>query len=140
MPRTKTDKSTFNFDGFPGFDEPRYTLVPDVFFDVLAPGLTESELRVLVYIIRRTYGFKKRDDNISLKQMVEGIVTKDGVVLDHGTGMAKSGVALGIKGLLSKGVVVAQRNQSAEKGHEPTTYALRFKADPLSTKWTRGGP
>jgi hypothetical protein len=29
------------------------------FFDVVAPELTEAELRVALYIIRRTFGFKK---------------------------------------------------------------------------------
>ena len=67
MPNSRKHKGILDFDGFPGFDEPRYTLVPDLFFDLLAPALAESELRVLIYIVRRTYGFKKSDDNISLR-------------------------------------------------------------------------
>ena len=69
---------------FAGFSSPNSTSVPDDFFDVLAPNLSESELRVLIYIIRRTFGFKKEFDTISLKQMVEGIKTRDGRVLDQG--------------------------------------------------------
>ena len=44
---------------FAGFSTPNTTAVPDDFFDVLAPNLSEAELRVLIYIIRRTFGFKK---------------------------------------------------------------------------------
>ena len=55
---------------FSGFSSPTYTQVPDEFFDVLAPQLTENELRVLIYIIRRTFGFKKSQDDISLNQLV----------------------------------------------------------------------
>ena len=43
---------------YEGFSEPNYTPVPDDLFDLIAPNLTESELRVLLYIIRRTFGFK----------------------------------------------------------------------------------
>jgi hypothetical protein len=58
------------FAGFEGFGAPNTTPVPDVVFDVLAPDLGEAELRVLLYIIRRTFGFKKAADTISLGQMV----------------------------------------------------------------------
>src|SRR5205823_1012807 len=74
----------------------------------------------------------------SLRQMVEGISTRDGEVIDHGTGMSKAGVARGIKGLVVKGVIVSERNSSAAKGDEPTTYRLRFEGDddPVSPKET----
>lgn len=127
---------------FVGFSSPNTTSVPDDFFDVLAPHLVESELRVLIYIIRRTFGFKKESDTISLKQMVEGIRTRDGRVLDQGTGMSKPGVTKGVKGLVTKGVIVAIRNSSPERGDEPTTYRLHFRGDdrsmPGETKFTRG--
>jgi hypothetical protein len=57
---------------FEGSSAPNYTQVPDALFDVLLPEGTESELKVLLYIIRRTYGFKKDSDSISLGQMVDG--------------------------------------------------------------------
>jgi hypothetical protein len=139
MPRNGNDKSSFTFDGFEGFETPKGTYTPDVVFDVLAPNLKESELRVLLYIIRRTYGFKKDSDNISISQMSKGIQKIDGKVLDYGTGMTKQGVIKGVAGLLEKGIVVAQRNRSREKGDEATTYTLRFKGDPVSTRITRGG-
>jgi hypothetical protein len=127
--------SDFHYDGF---SAPNYTQVPDDVFDVLAPQLSEAELRVLLYIIRRTFGFKKHADSISLKQLVEGIRTHDGRVLDSGAGVAKSSAVRAVKGLVEKGIVAAQRNQSRERGFEATTYALRFKSDPLSHHETRG--
>ncbi len=123
---------------FEGFSSPNGTIVPDELFDVLAPQLKESELRVLLYIVRRTFGFKKDSDNISLSQMVNGITTKDGRVLDSGTGMSRSAVSNGIKGLIEMGVLLANKNQSKERGHETTTYALRFQTNPWSSKTTRG--
>jgi len=124
---------------FSGFADPNFTPTPDVFYDEIAPNLTEAELRVLIYILRRTYGFKKRSDDISLKQLVDGITTRDGRVLDQGTGMSKSAVIRGLAGLETKEIIIACRNQSAEKGNLPTTYSLRFATDPLSSRTTRGG-
>jgi DnaA N-terminal domain/Bacteriophage replication protein O len=138
MLKNKDDKPTFTFDGFEGFDAPNTTQVPDVFLDLVAPELSEAELRVSLYIIRRTFGFKKKSDDISLRQMVEGIITRDGRVLDRGTGLGKSGVAKALAGLLAKGVIVNHRNRSPERGNEPTSYALRFKSTPLSTGVDKG--
>ena len=117
---------------YAGFTRPNYTQVPDDVFDVLLPELTESELKVLLYIIRRTFGFKKDADTISLKQMVEGIRTRDGRQLDRGAGISKTSAVRGINGLVDKGVVVAIRNRSQEKGDEPTSYTLRFADAPVS--------
>ena len=63
---------------FAGFSAPRYTQVPDQLFDELLSVLTGAELKVLLYICRRTFGFKKDSDNISINQMLNGIRRKDG--------------------------------------------------------------
>jgi hypothetical protein len=101
--------------------------VPDQLFDELlgAGVLSDPELRVLLYIIRRTYGFKKNADSISLSQITGGIVKRNGERLDHGAGVGKTAAVKAIKGLVEKGIILAQRNSSAARGDEPTTYALR---------------
>jgi hypothetical protein len=118
---------------YEGFASPAVTGVPDELFDVLAPELTDAELRVLLYIVRRTFGFKRESDDISLRQMAEGITTRDGRVLDRGAGISRATVARALRGLQAKGVIVARRNRSGARGHEPTTYALRFRDDPCLT-------
>jgi hypothetical protein len=117
---------------YQGFSRPNYTQVPDDVFDILLPELTESELKVLLYIIRRTFGFKKDADTISLKQMVEGIRTRDGRQLDRGAGVSKTSAVRGVTGLVEKGIIVAVRNRSTEKGDEPTTYTLHIAETPVS--------
>src|SRR5215207_9360313 len=74
MPRKPGDETA----PFDGFTRPNYTIVPDELFDRLLHQLSGAELKVLLYIIRRTFGFKKDSDRISLKQMAEGIRTRDG--------------------------------------------------------------
>ncbi|HEY8311261.1 MAG TPA: replication protein, partial [Gemmatimonadaceae bacterium] len=119
----RTDDTSFEYEGF---SNPNGTIVPDDVFDVLMPRLADAELRILLYIIRRTFGFKKNSDDISLRQMVEGITTRDGRVLDSGTGLSKPTVARGLAGLREKRIIVATRNRSVERGNEATSYRLRF--------------
>src|ERR687895_2089158 len=109
---------------FKGFLSPRYTQVPDALFDELMAFLSGAELKVLLYIIRRTFGFKKDSDNISLRQICHGIKTREGEILDKGTGLSLSTVQIALKGLLEKNCVITARNRSKEKGDEPTTYSL----------------
>jgi hypothetical protein len=111
---------------FRGFREPRYTQIPDEFFDEVAPNLTEAELRVALYVLRRTFGFKKHADAISFSQMGDGITTKDGRILDRGTGMSRSAVWRGTKGLVEKGILVVTRRVSQDGDNEANVYSLRF--------------
>ncbi|HEY1335857.1 MAG TPA: replication protein, partial [Bryobacteraceae bacterium] len=116
--------SPFLFDGF---DSPSYTPCPDALFDFLLPELSESELKVLLYVVRRTFGFHKDADAISIAQMVNGITTRDGRVLDRGTGLSKSSVRRGVQGLLDKGVLLVDKVRSDDGDYETNVYALRFK-------------
>jgi len=129
MTRTEGEARPFVFEGF---DTLNGTIVPDVFFDFLAPELTDCELRVLLYLMRRIFGFKRESDDISISQLADGLV-KGSRQLDRGTQMSKSSVKRGLAGLRLKGVVVAVRNTSAARGNEPTTYTLRFRGQPLDT-------
>jgi hypothetical protein len=113
---------------FRGFSSPNFTSVPDELFDELLPELSGSELKVLLYIIRRTFGFKRDDDNISLSQMLNGIVTTDGRVLDRGAGIRdKKTLLAAIKSLDERKIILTNRRQSAERGNEPTTYSLNMR-------------
>jgi phage replication O-like protein O len=112
---------------FRGFQSPNTTPVPDELFDELMYDLTGAELKVLLYICRRTFGFKKESDNISLSQLINGIKTRDGKVLDRGTGLSKDSVSRVVKSLEEKGIIVRNRRQSVERGYEATTYFLNIK-------------
>lgn len=112
---------------FAGFYVPNSTQVPDTLFDELMADLSGAELKVVLYIIRRTFGFKKAQDNISLRQMVEGITTRDGRVLDRGTGLGKASVVRAVAALEARGVIVRNKRHSAERGDEATTYALKLR-------------
>jgi hypothetical protein len=123
MARNQLEDPPFRFTGF---SAPRYTQVPDELFDLLLPHLTGSELKVLLYIVRRTFGFKKDYDDISLTQLVDGIRTTDGRILDQGTGLNRDTVITALKSLTAMNVILKKKNQSQEKGFEANTYALNI--------------
>lgn len=123
---------------FAGFAKPTYTQVPDELFDELLPELTESELKVLLYVIRRTFGFKKDADAISIAQLAEGITTRDGRVLDKGTGLSRTSVKKASASLVEKGVLDVRQVLSPEGDYASNVFSLRFRgvgqivADPRS--------
>jgi len=76
------------------------TQVPNIFFDQLLPTLTEAEIKLLLVIIRQTYGWidqrtgkRKQRDRISRKQFV----TK--------TGLCKRVISIALQSLVTKGLV-----------------------------------
>ncbi len=112
---------------FDGFRRPNYTPVPDELFDLLLPVLSGAELHVLLYIIRRTFGFKKDRDSISFNQFVRGISARDGRVLDGGCGIRdRTTLSRALRTLEDKQVIVAYRGVDHKGEKEATLYALRF--------------
>jgi replication protein O/DnaA-like protein len=127
---------TANQGTFPGFQFPTTTPVPDEVFDVLMPQLSGAELKVLLYICRRTFGFKKESDTISLHQIAHGITTRDGRVLDGGTGLCKRHVIRALKVLEKKNIIKVTRKVDETGLNEVNTYSLNMP-DPGSEVGTK---
>src|SRR5918997_1679759 len=94
---------------FLGFQFPNTTQIPNEVFDTLMPHLSGGELKVLLYICRRTFGFRKDNDRISLSQIAHGITTKAGRVLDQGTGLSKRHVITALKTLEKRNIIKVSR-------------------------------
>ncbi len=116
-------KLPFNFDGF---KSPQYTMVPDEIFDRLLPYLSPSELKVLLYLVRRTFGFKKDSDTISLSQICNGIKTRTGKVIDNGTGLSRPAVIKGLKVLENNNIIIAHRSKNYKGEKQTNTYSLNI--------------
>jgi hypothetical protein len=76
------------------------TQVPNIFFDQLLPTLTEAEIKLLLVIIRQTYGWidprtgkRKQRDRISRKQFVVK------------TGLCKRVISTALQSLVTKGII-----------------------------------
>src|SRR3954454_10102022 len=112
---------------FEGIESPNGTIFPDALLDLVMPFLTPTEWKVCTYVVRRTFGWKKASDRISLEQICHGIVRRDGSRLDHGTQLDRKTAIKALRGLEAKGVIVAQRNYSEARRFEATSYGLRFR-------------
>lgn len=103
------------FEGFPGFGEPRFTQVPDVLFDQLLPDLGHAELKVLLVIMRKTFGWRKDADAISLSQLAEG------------TGLSRRSVQTATSSLEEGGYILIERTEAPDGGRGTNVYRLRLK-------------
>lgn len=93
---------------------------------MLMPILTEAEFKCLCYICRRTFGFRKEADAISLNQMSQGIKTRDGKVIDRGTGLSKRSVQNALSFLVKACIVEVRKRVSQEGEYETNVYSLRI--------------
>ncbi len=126
--RTKADEGLPRVDWtqFAGFEAPAYTQIPDDLLDWIMPYLTGAELKALMYIARRTFGFKKAMDAISIEQLCSGIVTHDGRRLDLGTGLKRPTILEALRSLRAKNLVIAEQQLDPVNGSRPTVYALNI--------------
>lgn len=129
MPRKQKVASSppTDWDTFEGFYTPHYTQTPDALFDWVMADLTGAELKVLLYIVRRTFGFKKDDDAISVEQITGGMFKRDGTRLDRGTGLARTTALEALRSLSEKRLIESERRMNEKTGSLPTVYRLRLK-------------
>ena len=105
-----------------------YTQLPDLILDWWMAELSESELKVVLYIARRTYGFQKTSDAISISQMVDGKFSlKTGERLDNGTGLSKTSVIKAIASLVVKGLLIQHRQSHPKYGDLASVYSLNLE-------------
>jgi hypothetical protein len=103
---------------FRGFSSPRTTPTPDEFYDrVLAKIDNLAELKVVLYVIRHTFGWGKFIDRISLSQFVRGVTRRSiihegdrlkhvEVQVDRGTGLSEPAVIQGLRRAVEHGYLV----------------------------------
>jgi hypothetical protein len=87
---------------FDGFRRPTTTDTPDELFDVILPQVTSlAELKVIMYVVRHTFGYNKWLDHISLSEFERGITTKgkddQSRRIDAGVGLSRRGIIDGLK-------------------------------------------
>lgn len=104
---------------------PNHTQIPNDYLDMFMPHLTGAEWKCLCYIARRTFGFQKRADQIAFSQFENGITTKDGKVLDYGTGLSRPKISESLQRLIEVGLL-----ESKDKGNSKE-YLLVKKLNQL---------
>lgn len=118
-----TKKTSLENDGV---KSPHTFQVPDIIIDRIAGVITAAEFKVLMYIVRRTSGFNKRQDRVSLSQFMNGITTKSGKILDAGLWMGEKTVKTALAGL--KQFRIIQETQPVDRSKSlPPEYAMSWE-------------
>lgn len=100
-----------------GFSAPNHTQTPNDLFDKYMMLMGESELKVTLAIIRKTLGFHKKSDPISLTQ------------LQKATGLSRQGCIDGAEAAIKRGLV--RRIGLGKRG--VTVYEMVIGADQSTT-------
>lgn len=104
---------------YKGFISPNFTQVPDDFFDALLPSLSESELKVLLYIIRHTVGLKKQKASISIKQFQKGFPGRD-----KGCGIEVKAVRRAVNSLERRRIISIERTADESGMKTANSYSI----------------
>ena len=101
-----------------------YTAIANELVEHLAmPGLNGSELRVIMVVLRKTYGFQRKSDKIPLSQFRKA------------TRMNQAQVVRTIKSLVSKRILVHDENgYKLNKNWEQWVVSKRIRSIQLDTE------
>lgn len=116
MAKDEGNAAEYDWSQFHGYEVPHYTQVPDVLFDEHLRHLSGAEVKLLLWIVRKTFGYGKRADDISLGQLA------------NGTGLGISSVKRSVKDLEAKGLILVKRDLTKVGDSAVNTYALRMTA------------
>lgn len=74
------------------FKEGNFTMVPNAFFDIWMKELREVELRVLLTIMRKTFGYQKKSDKIAISQLQDTTGSAKCSVINATQSLKKTGL------------------------------------------------
>jgi phage replication O-like protein O len=93
-------------------------------------NLSAYETRIVMFIIRLTYGFEKKMDAISLSQFEDGIIKKDGTIIAKGTNLKHRHICEVISRLIEKNIIIKSKDG----------YITQYGIQKDYTKWATGTP
>jgi hypothetical protein len=122
MPAESTDRTQTRPQGASeNVEAPEpYTMIPNVLIDEWMPILRPAELRVLLYIARRTYGFHRRDVEIGERLIADGRNGKD-----RGTGLHLGTVSEATNSLIQRGLIRVKNGARGRRTYEINVAAER---------------
>ncbi len=101
-----------------GFQAPNYTQVPNDFF-IMARDMDKAELKVVLYIIRETFGYHRETCEVSIRELATGA----GLTARNAYNGAEKAIA---RGLVEKTVSTTRKTTwRAVVGEDTALYPLR---------------
>jgi hypothetical protein len=122
-------EEVISVDVFPGFWHPKerqgYTQLPHELIEEMS-SMDDSELRVVLYIFRHTWGFQEFGEakKLTTDEFMYGRKRHDGSRMDKGTGLSDRGVKNGIAKALAHGYIFCEVDDS-DKGRIKKYYGIR---------------
>lgn len=92
---------------FEGFNPPieNWSKLPHQLINALHIIETEAELKVILYILRHTWGYHDEEKKITIDEFCNGRKRRNGSRLDKGTGLSSNSVKDGIKRAIKHGFI-----------------------------------
>ena len=123
---------------------PNGTQMPDTYYDIYLGMLLSEEWKLVSYVARHTFGYKKDSDCIALSQFANGIVKRDKTTgnivydengepehVDYGVGMSVPTIRKYVATLVEMGIFRVAPN--VETKNLGARYQL--ESDPEKVKW-----
>lgn len=112
---------------FEGFDELQKNYCPLPLKLIANLHLIDSlaELKVVLYIIRHTLGWRDSEKRISLSEFCHGRRRRNGTHLDNGVGMSVSNIRNGLYKAVEHGFIEVVEEANSARG-QSAIYALRM--------------
>lgn len=116
-----------SFKGFPS-PEQNYSKLPHAFINLLPTFDSMAELKVVIYILRHTWGFSEFDKpkRITTDEFMNGRKKKDGSRMDKGTGLASNSVVSGLSSAVEHGYINVETDDK-DKARIKKFYSLNME-------------
>ncbi len=117
---------------FSGFQPPaqNYSKLPHSFVEALPVIDSMAELKVVIYLLRHTWGFSEygKPKRITLDEFMNGRKRRDGSRIDQGTGLSNKSVITGLESAVSHSFVLVEVDYS-DKARIQKFYSLKMDTE-----------
>ena len=117
---------------FKGFDRPteNYSKLPHSFIDSLPEMDTVAELKVVLYLLRHTWGFSEfgKPKKLTTDEFANGRKRRDQSRMDAGTGLSENSVRAGLAKAVEHGFILVEIDET-DKARIEKWYCLNMGDD-----------
>lgn len=110
---------------FSGFEKPKanFSPIPHELIAQLPRFKTLAELKIVLYVLRHTWGYQDDYKKITLDEFENGRKTKDGNRIDEGVGMTRPSIISGIKQAIEDGFLYSHSDDN-DKARVKKFYSI----------------
>ncbi len=117
-------------DSFVGFNPPteNYSKLPHEFIAAFHLINSLSEMKVVMYVLRHTWGFRDNEKKITIDEFMNGRKLRDRTRMDKGTGLSEQSVRNGIEQAIKDGFLEVEIDDH-DKARIKKYYSLKMFDD-----------